>query len=80
MSTCAVIRSNGHTSKHTSVPFGGAGAEDSQSLARVMRQASTGRDMGSDFNEVASRLEKGEGSQAVEASLRKRVGESMQPH
>jgi putative FmdB family regulatory protein len=80
MSTYAVVRSGGQTGKRHSAPVGSAHAEDPQSLARVMREASTGRDMGSDFNEVASRLEKGEGSQAVEASLRHRVGERMQPH
>ncbi len=80
MSTYTVVRSGGQIGKHKSAPPGRANAEDTQSLARVMRVASSGRDMGSDFNEVASRLEKGEGSQAVEASLRKRVGERMQPH
>ncbi len=80
MSTYAVVHSSGQTSQRNSAPIGSANAEDPQSLARVMREAGTGRDMGSDFNEVASRLEKGEGSQAVEASLRKRVGERMQPH
>ncbi len=80
MSSYAVVRSGGPTGKHGVVPTGSARAEDPQSLARAMREASTGRDMGTDFNEVVSRLEKGDGSQAIEASLRKRVGERMQPH
>ncbi len=80
MSTYAVVRSSGQTGKHDSAPIGSARAEDPQSLARVMRAASPGRDMGSDFKEVASRLENGDSSQAIEASLRKRVGERMQPH
>ena len=82
MSACAVIHSlsSGQTRKHGSALTAGARADDSRSLARVMREAGAGREMGNDFKEVASRLEKGEGSQAIEASLRKRVGERMQPH
>ena len=53
--------------------------EDPMALARTMREASrtAGQDFGSDFNEVASRLEKGESATSIEKSLRKRVGESM---
>ena len=53
--------------------------EDPSALARTMREAShrAGQDFGSDFNEVASRLEKGESPTSIEKSLRKRVGESM---
>ena len=80
MSTCAVIHSGSQTGKHDSALITGRSAEDTQSLARIMREAGTGRDAGNDFHEVASRLEQGESSQAIEASLRKRVGERMQPH
>ena len=80
MSTCTIIRSSGQTSKHDSAPIAGIRPEDSQSLARIMREASAGHDVGDDFNEVASRLEKGEGSQGIEASLRKQVSERIQPH
>jgi hypothetical protein len=45
-----------------------------------MHAAGAGRDMGSDFHEVAARLEKGERAAAIEASLRKRVGEDGQAH
>ena len=82
MSACAVIHSHssGQTRKHDSALTAGSSVEDSQSLAHILHEAGAGRDMSNDFKEVASRLEKGEGSQAVEASLRKRVGERMQPH
>lgn len=60
----------------TTMPRG----DDPRSLARSMRAASAGRDMGSDFQEVAARLDAGEQAPAIEASLRKRVGESMQVH
>jgi putative FmdB family regulatory protein len=59
---------------------GGGPGESSQELARAMRDAGAGRQAGKDFQEVASRLEKGESATSVEASLRKRVGEKMQPH
>jgi putative FmdB family regulatory protein len=59
---------------------GGTSGERPQGLAQTMRAAAGGRDMGSDFHEVAARLEKGESATAVEASLRRRVGEKMQPH
>lgn len=52
--------------------------EDSRDLARIMRRASSGND--SEFNEVATRLERGEGATSVEKSLRKRVGETLQAH
>jgi putative FmdB family regulatory protein len=57
-----------------------AAGEQPQALAQAMRAATAGRDMGSDFGEVASRLEKGESATSVEASLRRRVGEKPQPH
>lgn len=59
-----------------------ADSNDSATLAGAMRksgrQART--DLGQDFKEVASRLERGESATSVEQSLRKRVGERMQPH
>ncbi|HEX9369614.1 MAG TPA: zinc ribbon domain-containing protein [Roseiflexaceae bacterium] len=58
----------------------GARGNASQSLAQTMREAGAGRDLGKDFQEVATRLEKGESATAIEASLRKRVGEDMQVH
>jgi|HigsolmetaAR201D_1030396.scaffolds.fasta_scaffold13030_2 putative FmdB family regulatory protein len=57
-----------------------SGDASPQALAQMMRSASGGKDMGSDFREVASRLEKGESATKIEQSLRKRVGESMQAH
>jgi hypothetical protein len=51
---------------------------DPQSLAQRMQMAARGRDMGDDFREVAARLEKGEQTATIEASLRRRVGETMQ--
>ncbi len=68
--------------KVTGVPKAGAGAEDTASLARVMRESSrkskTG--YGEQFREVAGRLEKGESSVSIEKKLRKRVGETMETH
>jgi putative FmdB family regulatory protein len=66
--------------KKTGVPNAAAGAEDTASLARAMRESGrkskTG--FGEQFKEVASRLEKGEPSKSIERSLRKRVGEPME--
>jgi putative FmdB family regulatory protein len=56
--------------------------ENPQALARTMQQASqrSKQDFGSDFKEVAARLERGETATSVEKSLRKRVGEDMGVH
>ena len=51
-----------------------------EALARAMREAARGRDMGSEFDEVAARLEKGEPPRAVEKSLRKRAGQKRGTH
>lgn len=59
---------------------GSPGSNDAQALAQAMRSASAGRDMGQGFQEVATRLEKGESATAVETTLRKRVGETMDVH
>jgi putative FmdB family regulatory protein len=64
------------TSSATGTPQG----NDPQSLALRMQMAAGGRDMGNDFREVAARLEKGEQAATIEASLRRRVGETMQAH
>lgn len=63
-------------------PKAGAGAEDTASLARVMRESSrrSKADYGEQFREVAGRLEKGESSVSIEKKLRKRVGETMETH
>ncbi len=53
--------------------------DDPKALAQTMRQANK-QDMGRDFNEVAARLERGEKADSIEKSLRKRVGEKMEPH
>ncbi|HKQ32877.1 MAG TPA: zinc ribbon domain-containing protein, partial [Thermodesulfobacteriota bacterium] len=60
-----------------------AAVEDTAALARVMRdegrKSKTG--YGEQFGEVTARLEKGESSESIEKSLRKRVGETMEtPH
>lgn len=59
-----------------------AAGEDTAALARVMRESSrkSKADYGEQFNEVAGRLEKGESSESIEKSLRKRVGETMETH
>ena len=57
-----------------------APGENPHDLARAMREAARGRDMGGEFNEVAARLEKGEKSKAVEKSLRKRAGQKRGTH
>jgi len=83
ISSVAITRSGSQTAERhagLSAPTGGSSDEHPQILARAMHAAAAGRDMGSDFREVAGRLEKGESAAAVEASLRKRVGEGMQPH
>ncbi|MCI0481522.1 MAG: hypothetical protein L0213_08030, partial [Candidatus Dadabacteria bacterium] len=65
--------------KKTGAPSAGAGAEDTASLARAMRESSreSKADFGEQFREVAGRLEKGESSKSIEKTLRKRVGETM---
>ena len=75
VSNIAVARSASTTARATT-----PSSDQPQALAQAMRAAAAGRDMGSDFREVAARLEKGESAAAVEAALRKRVGENMQPH
>lgn len=59
---------------------GPAAGEDTAALARVMRESGrkskTG--YGEQFQEVTSRLEKGESSKSIEKSLRKRVGEPLE--
>lgn len=61
---------------------GSPAGEDTAALARAMRdegrKSKTG--FGEQFGEVASRLEKGESSESIEKSLRKRVGETMETH
>jgi len=57
-----------------------ANDESPLALARAMREAAAGREMGSEFNEVAARLEKGEKSKAIEKSLRKRAGQKRGTH
>src|SRR5262245_34839001 len=64
------------TSAGASTPASNPAADQPQALAQAMRAAAAGRDMGSDFREVAARLEKGESAAAVETALRKRVGEN----
>jgi putative FmdB family regulatory protein len=82
ISNVAVARSApvAHASSGQAPAGGSHTSERPQELAQAMRAASAGRDVGKDFQEVASRLEKGESATSVEASLRKRVGEKMQPH
>jgi putative FmdB family regulatory protein len=79
VSNIAVGRS-GSTTGGASAVAGSPSSDQPQALALAMHAAAAGRDMGSDFREVAARLEKGESAAAVEATLRKRVGEKMQPH
>ena len=76
ISRVAVIQSS-HSDAGSPTATSGAApsGEDPRALARAMREASGGRDMGSEFNEVAKRLEKGESATSVEASLRKRAGQ-----
>ena len=56
--------------------------DDPKQLAFEMRQASAraGQDLGQDFNEVATRLEKGESPSSIESSLRKRTGKDQKVH
>jgi putative FmdB family regulatory protein len=56
------------------------GGENPQALAQAMHEAAHGRDMGSEFNEVVARLEKGEKSKVIENSLRKRAGQKRGTH
>ena len=81
VSACSVIHAGGETAtRGPAASTGGADDDSPQSLARAMRMAGAGRDMGPDFNEVAARLEKGEKPGSVEKSLRRRVGRKLQPH
>lgn len=80
ISTIAGAPARPRATRQGAAPAAGAPAESPQALAGAMQAASAGRDMGHDFREVAGRLAKGESATAVEASLRKRVGERMDPH
>lgn len=77
----AVSRTEKAKNKETPAKVPAAG-EDTAALARTMRESGrksrTG--YGEQFQEVTSRLEKGESSKSIEKSLRKRVGESMETH
>lgn len=57
-----------------------ADQSDPKALAHSMQEASRGKDFGSEFKEVASRLQSGEKPASVENSLRKRAGQSSQTH
>ena len=72
ISNVAIARSGG-----ASAAAGGTPGDSPQGLAQAMHAAAADRDMGGDFREVATRLEKGESATAVEASLRRRVGEKI---
>ena len=80
ISRCAIARTGTPATTHqaTSSATGTPHGNDPQSLAQRMRTGARGRDMGDDFREVAARLEQGEQAATVEASLRRRVGETMQ--
>ena len=84
VSQVAVLQSTGPAGQSIAAPNSGptaaAATNDPQALARAMQTAGAGREMGNDFKEVAARLGKGESATAVETSLRKRVGEKMEPH
>lgn len=51
-----------------------------KALARSMQEASRGKDFGSEFKEVTTRLQSGEKPASIENSLRKRAGQSSQTH
>jgi putative FmdB family regulatory protein len=80
ISRCAITRTSTPATTPQARPSGTGTphGNDPQSLAQRMRMAARGRDMGDDFREVAARLEKGEQAATIEASLRRRVGETMQ--
>jgi putative FmdB family regulatory protein len=80
ISRCAIARTSTPATIREATPSatGTPHGNDPQSLAQRMRTAARGRDMGDDFREVAARLEKGEQAATIEASLRRRVGETMQ--
>ena len=78
MSISAVIHSGGLTVSGAAPAA--TNDENPQDLAQAMREAAQGRDMGSEFNEVAARLNKGESPKAVEKSLRKRRCQKTGPH
>lgn len=59
---------------------GAADQSDPKALAHSMREASRGKDFGSEFKEVATRLESGEKPASIENSLRKQAGQSSQTH
>jgi hypothetical protein len=82
MSRCAIARTGTPATTREATPSatGTPRGNDPQSLAQRMRTAAGGREMGNDFREVAARLEKGEQAATIEASLRRRVGETMQVH
>ena len=82
ISRCAIARTNSRATAREATPSatGTPHGNDPHSLAQRMRTAAHGRDMGDDIREVAARLEKGEQAATIEASLRRRVGETMQVH
>ena len=53
---------------------------DSRSLAQTMREAEARQNFGTQFSEVASRLENRETPDSIERSLRKRTGKSARAH
>jgi putative FmdB family regulatory protein len=59
---------------------GATDQSDPKALAHSMQEASRGKDFGSEFKEVATRLESGEKPAAIEKSLRRRVGQNTQAH
>jgi putative FmdB family regulatory protein len=79
MSRCAIARTGTPATTREATPSatGTPRGNDPQSFAQRMRTAAGGREMGNDFREVAARLEKGEQAATIEASLRRRVGETM---
>lgn len=78
LSTSTVLRAHASTIRREATPQ--ATDDSPEALARAMREAVGGRDMGNEFNEVAARLEKGESPKTVEKSLRKRAGQKRGTH
>jgi putative FmdB family regulatory protein len=82
ISKVAVVRAQ-TGSQGTQAPSGSlnnSDKSDPQALARSMREASQGKDLGAEFREVADRLEAGEKPASVEKSLRRRSGQNSQAH
>ena len=82
ISKVAVVHAEGSRQGTQAAPssLSSSDKSDPKSLARSMREMSQGKDFGTEFKEVAGRLEAGEKPASIEKSLRKRSGQKPEVH